>query len=90
MRCKREIITRLKQYTFDNFGKIRGTVLSELKNISETEVRHWARTAARGHFNGEITTLIAKIRKLFENEETIAMEPLAFHLKEILASSLGD
>jgi hypothetical protein len=85
--CQRRVFTQLEQCTFSDFVRIRGTVLSELKNISETETRHWARTVAREHFHGEIPTLIAKIGRLFENEEAIAMEPLAFKLKEILASA---
>jgi hypothetical protein len=38
----------------------------------------------------KITILLAKIRELFEKDETIPMEPLAFHLKEILMSTSGD
>jgi len=90
MRCKRKIYSQLSQRTFDTYRKISGMVLSELTNISETETRHWARTVAQGYFHGEITMLIAKIRKLFENEETLAMEALASQLKEILTSSTGD
>lgn len=87
--CKQKISTQLTQYTFDNFDGLHGKVLAELKNISLTETRHWARTVAQEYFHGEITMLMAKIRELFEDDEPIAMEILAAHLKEILSTS-GD
>lgn len=90
MECNERMVTKLKQYPFDDYKKIHGKVLARLTNISETEARDWARAVANEYFNGEISLLIKNIRKLFENEETIAMDPLASQLKEILKSASGD
>lgn len=90
MMRKKQIFRQITDCTFHQFGRIRSTVLSELSNISETEARAWARNEAHEYFNGEITVLMAKIRKIFEMEATIPMEPLAFQLREILTTSSGD
>ncbi len=86
---KQKISNQLKPQIFKNFDRLHGKVLAELQNISLAETNHWARTIAREYFHGEITTLIIKIRDLFEDDEPIAMEILAAHLKEILSTS-GD
>lgn len=88
--CKQKICNQLEQYLFDNFERLRGKVLSELKNISLSETRYWARTIALEYFHGEITVLMARIREVFENDEPLAMEPLANHLKKILSTSVDD
>lgn len=75
---------------FHHYANVCGMVFSELGNIPEADVRTWARTKAQEYFDGEITVLLAKIRDLFEKEETISMESLAFKLKEILTPASGN
>ena len=87
---KRKIFMQIAHCAFHHYTNICGGVFSELGNIPEADVRTWARTKAQEYFDGEITVLLAKIRDLFEKEETIPMESLAFKLKEILTPASGD
>lgn len=87
---KGQIFMQLEHCAFHRYERIVGAVLSELTNISQADVRTWARTTAQEFFDGDLATLMAKIRILFDKEETISMESLAFKLKEFLISTSVD
>jgi hypothetical protein len=87
---KKQIFMQLEHCAFHRYERIRGAVLSELTNILQTDTQNWARTEAQDYCDGDLTTLMAKIRALYEKEESIPMESLAFRLKEILAATSGD
>ena len=87
---KKQIFMQLEQCAFHRYERIMGAVLSELTNISRTETEEWARQEAHEYCEGDLTTLISKIRKLYEKLEQIPMETLAQNLKEILVSNSGD
>jgi hypothetical protein len=87
---KRQIFMQLEHCAFHRYERTVATVLTELTNVSQSDVRTWARTIAQEFFEGDLATLMAKIRAVFGEAKTLPMEPLAFKLKEILISSSGD
>jgi len=83
---KKRIFNQITQCAFHNYGRVIGTILPELINISRTETEDWARQEAYQYCGGDLTTLMSKIRNLYEKPEQIPMETLAQNLMEILAS----
>lgn len=87
---KQRIFTQIAHCAFNQYNRVIGAVLPELTNISRTETEDWARKEAREYFGDDLTAIMSRIRKLYENLEHIPMETLAQNLKEILVSNSGD
>lgn len=87
---KQRIFSQIANCAFHQHNRVIGAVLPELTNISRTETEDWARQEAYEYCNGDLTSLLSKIRSLYEKLEQIPMEILAQNLKEILASNSGD
>jgi hypothetical protein len=84
---KRQVLSQISHCNFQQYRRIIGTVLPELKGILQSDVEEWARTYARDYLDDDITVTLYKIRKLYdthEKEQRIPMEILASYLKEFL------
>jgi hypothetical protein len=86
-RIDREL-QELERSGIKHFNRLSCTVLTELKDISEKEVKDWIRSKETKEFVGEGKgqKMVEKVRELFENpaKQTIPMEDLAIHLTEII------
>lgn len=87
---KKQILVKISHCEFHHYPRIIAALLPELIGASQFDAEEWARTEARDYLGDDLTVVMSKIRKLYENLENIPMETLAFKLKEILTSSSGD
>jgi hypothetical protein len=74
---------------FNRYPRIHALSISELADISESDVRNWARMAAE-ELDSDIIILLSRISELFKDGRSKPMGPLLQDLKEILAATSGD
>lgn len=95
-RCQklnREITEQLKALDasgFKDFIHCTGTVLPQLNNVNRNHVEDWVRCHDTKTFAGEavLEQLMGAVRQMFEQEDTMPMDQLGTHLKELLSEAV--
>jgi hypothetical protein len=84
-----QILKRIVGCSLNRYPRIHALSFTELADISEIDVRNWARMAAE-ELDSDINILLSRISDLFKDGRSKPLGPLLQDLKEILAVTSGD